>query len=225
MNVVELNWNIALNLDYIDLSSLCQSSAQFRNICQDPIFWKQKYIRDFGIPQGFNINSVQDWNRMYQLQLRVFPKIRQFIFSLPKIRQQDTIAYINRAQTLISRDGPIMLRDEYSQSTVFTFDKVILGEVDITFNEHRRGISIMVHYIDVDRHIEYITAINTTSVGSDEPARITNSQGYPIEYYPELKELIYTDIIVDYEWKLDIDGLKYGNLYILNPDEILLFRI
>ena len=225
MNIVELNWNIALNSDYFTLGQLCQSSIQFNSICQDVQFWKQKYIRDFGIPQGFDTNYIQDWNRMYKLHFNIFPKICQFIFSLSRIRQQETIDYIKRAQTLIYRDGPIIMRDQYRTKNIFTFDKVILSELDITFNEFRRTLFIMVHYNDIQRDTEYITTINTTSVNVSDPTRITDSESHSIEEYPDLQNLINNTNVMDYGWQLDIYGVKYGNLYILNPYEFLLLDI
>jgi len=51
----ELEWQIALNVDYFDLPSFCKSSAIFRTICKDPRFWQLKAEHNFNItPSEFS---------------------------------------------------------------------------------------------------------------------------------------------------------------------------
>ena len=228
MNIItELDWNIALNSHYTDLTKLCQSSTQFRNICQDPVFWKQKYIKDFGIPQGFNINSIQDWSRMYKLQVQISPQIRKYIDSL-KYTKNFVIPYLQRAKILTLQQGPYIffpIEDIYGEPLQYTdsyeFDKVIIAETEILSSTPNKGISILVHYFIGDD--EYITSINTTNISG--PDLINPSSEHHITAFPGLKESLYKDTIVDYEWKLSVNNIKYGNLYILNPSEFVLLTI
>ena len=220
MNIVELDWNIALNSDYTSLTRLCQSSTQFRNICQDVLFWKQKYLRDFGLPQGFNINELHDWNRLYQLQVKVFPKIQKYIDGLEDFRRRNVLDYIERVRNKVLDNGNyiaiqrgIELYNIYYEK--FKFDKIIIAEINFGYNT----LAMFAH--STINNTEVMCRVNTDiSSPGLHPAQIVN-----IDYYPGLKQSLYRDIVVDYEWKLNIEGIEYRNLYILNPDEFLLFSM
>ena len=228
MNIItELDWNIALNSNYKDLTSLCQSSKQFSTICLDPVFWKQKYIKDFGIPQGFNINSVQNWNRMYQLQVQITPQILKYIEGVGQTKTF-VIPYIQRAKKLILQQGPYIffpVNDVYGEPLQYMdsykFDKVIVAETKNLGSTSIKGISLLVHYFIGDE--EYVTTINTTNIPG--PDVINPSSEHHIKAFPGLKESLYKDITVDYEGKLSVNNLEYNNLYILDPQEFVLLNI
>ncbi len=55
----EITQNILLNADISDLDSLCQVNNQYRNICNDTVFWKNKGVYDLGnkfTPSLFNLS-------------------------------------------------------------------------------------------------------------------------------------------------------------------------
>ena len=47
--VVELNWEILLDLDYQALARACQVNKEINKICQDDRFWRDKVRKDFGV--------------------------------------------------------------------------------------------------------------------------------------------------------------------------------
>ncbi len=59
MDNFDVQFLVALNTNYEDIRSLCQTNQVFRHICMNQYFWKQKSEKDFGIPtQVFNQTSL-----------------------------------------------------------------------------------------------------------------------------------------------------------------------
>ena len=59
----DIDYLLALNLDYFSLIDFCRTSSKLARICQDSNFWRMKAERDFNIdPLFFN---VQNWKDEY----------------------------------------------------------------------------------------------------------------------------------------------------------------
>ena len=57
--------SIALTLDLEDITYLCATSKRFSNlICNDNIFWRRKYIQDFGQP-NVEVGNKANWALLY----------------------------------------------------------------------------------------------------------------------------------------------------------------
>lgn len=60
---MEVDYNIALNLPYVDILRYCQVNNNFLQICQDDFFWKHKFMRDFDIK--LLKHDVNNWKSLY----------------------------------------------------------------------------------------------------------------------------------------------------------------
>ncbi len=55
-------FEIALHLDYDNLSKYCRTSKKFAQICNNPSFWQQKSKLDF---PGSVAKSKEDYHKIY----------------------------------------------------------------------------------------------------------------------------------------------------------------
>ena len=84
--VVELNWEILLDLDYQALARACQVNKKINKICQDDRFWKEKVRRDFGVDQ-YKPEEIT-----YQQQYRELIEAKDYISAIQKGRSDVLIA-------------------------------------------------------------------------------------------------------------------------------------
>lgn len=223
MNIAELDWEIALNTDYNTLNKLCQTSKYFKSICNNQLFWFQKYSRDFGIPGIFDVQWIDDWRRAYGLQSIVFPMIRSVVLK----SSIDKISRIKEAQLAIATHGPTVVEietifhegrfpdEEWRVERIFhkyTFDKLILVEHR---SDGETGMYIMVHYTKNNKqHISSVTSRYFENLQLKYVDDRTN-------LFPGLLQRLYKEVIDDYG-KFNGEDHK---LYILDPYEFLLLQV
>lgn len=65
-------FNILLNSDLPTINNLCKSNSQINNICQNEYFWRQKYIKDYGMPS--TSHEMISWKNLYKYRNLSMPK-------------------------------------------------------------------------------------------------------------------------------------------------------
>lgn len=82
MDINEIAYNIALHTDVDDIPSLCQTNVLYRDICNDPYFWRNKFIRD-GIPVE-GLNYVTNYYKEYKKRAHILEEANSIVRRLER---------------------------------------------------------------------------------------------------------------------------------------------
>lgn len=77
----DIDYLLALNLDYLSLLNFCKSQIKYTRICSDNNFWRQKADHDFGIePQTFNVrNGRQEYLKLAAQRELPIPGVEKYL--------------------------------------------------------------------------------------------------------------------------------------------------
>lgn len=87
--IPEIDQVILLNLDYPSLNRVCQSNRYLNTLCMDDLFWKEKFIHDFGqLSWKSNDSNHKYYKVFYDKYIIVKSDIQTFVDRLRQYYSQ-----------------------------------------------------------------------------------------------------------------------------------------